>query len=653
MVTVRAIRYALMWTAILLATFGKSQNNLAIYTDNLRNGFLNWSWAPVFLSSDDYLHSGTYSAQCDMGAWQALCFYHFPMSTKQYESVHFWIHGGAVGGQRLYVQCQTHSGGYGPAYLLAPLLRGRWQEYTIPLEVLGMDNKTDFATFNIRDWNGTNKPSFYVDDVEFIAKPVLDTGNKIDINASASQRTIDERMFGVNMAVYYNNIASTDYALRLAEAGLRYFRFPGGFYTNLYHWQTNSLHQNPLQLSGDLNGFVELCNSLGAHPNISTNYGSGTAAEAAAWVNEMNNVRGLYTKYWDVGNENNGTNQPDFHARHHDPYTYAVEFKNYYNAMKAVDPTIKIGAVLSAGEDAYSNGYTDHPAVNPRTGETHFGWTPVVLSTLASLGITPDYAIFHRYAQGPGGESDEVLLSSGAGWAGDINSIRQMLKDYLGTAAAANIEITCGEHNSVYSKPGKQSVSLVNALFYAESFGNALQTELKGLQWWTFRENTATDGNMSPSLYGWRMYGGFGMLDDVNDPFPTLYGAEMASRFADAGDVVVGATSSASLLSAFAVKSPDNTLSIMIINKHPNKALEAELRFTGYSPQPAGVMWTYGIEHDEAARTGFGSRQPTSQALSIPRKLKMQFNPYSITVLKLKPGVKKYRPGDDGSAGLE
>ena len=113
------------------------------------------------------------------------------------------------------------------------------------------------------------------------------------------------------------------------------------------------------------------------------------------------------------------------------------------------------------------------------------------------------------------------------------------------------------------------------------------------------------------------------------------------------------ATSTASLLSAFAVKSPNNDLSIMIINKHPNKVLEAELRFTGYSPQANGQAWHYGIENDEAARTGFGSRTPTQQAISLPRKVVMQFNPYSITVLKLKPGVKQYRPGDKGQATPE
>ena len=33
--------------------------------------------------------------------------------------------------------------------------------------------------------------------------------------------------------------------------------------------------------------------------------------------------------------------------------TYATRFKDYFNQMKAVDPTIKVGAVVTTGEDAY------------------------------------------------------------------------------------------------------------------------------------------------------------------------------------------------------------------------------------------------------------------------------------------------------------
>ena len=67
--------------------------------------------------------------------------------------------------------------------------------------------------------------------------------------------------------------------------------------------------------------------------------------------------------------------------------------------MKAVDPTIKIGAVADTTEDGTSN-YNNHAAVNPVTGVTHYGWTPVMLYTMRTNNpnALPDFLIEHNYA---------------------------------------------------------------------------------------------------------------------------------------------------------------------------------------------------------------------------------------------------------------
>jgi hypothetical protein len=88
---------------------------------------------------------------------------------------------------------------------------------------------------------------------------------------------------------------------------------------------------------------------------------------------------------------------------------------------------------------------------------------------------------------------------------------------------AASVELVCTENNSVYSNPGKQTTSLVNGLFYADSVGQILQTEFNTLMWWILRNAQETGNNNSPSLYGWRQYGDYGMLSGQNDPYPTYY----------------------------------------------------------------------------------------------------------------------------------
>src|SRR5208282_2878809 len=180
-------------------------------------------------------------------------------------------------------------------------------------------------------------------------------------------------------------------------------------------------------------------------------------------------------KYWEIGNEEYGSWEVDSNNVPHDPYTYALRARDYISLMKAVDTTIKIGVVVTPGEDSSVNN-TNHPAYNAREGTYHNGWTAVLLATLTSLGVTPDFLIHHRYPQNPGGENDGALLQSSTGWASDAANLRQMITDYVGSNGT-NIELLCTENNSVSSAPGKQSVSLVNGLFRADSLAQLMQTE--------------------------------------------------------------------------------------------------------------------------------------------------------------------------------
>ncbi len=148
-------------------------------------------------------------------------------------------------------------------------------------------------------------------------------------------------------------------------------------------------------------------------------------------------------KYWEVGNEVGGFWEWDWNTnapfKAHDPWTYAMRFTNYYAQMKAVDPTIKIGAVADITEDGTVNNY-DHPVVNPRTGQTQYGWTPVMLTYLRSNHCIPDFLIEHNY--GPAAGDTQDLLYSRS-WASHAASLRQMLTDYLGDAGTnVTLEVT-------------------------------------------------------------------------------------------------------------------------------------------------------------------------------------------------------------------
>ena len=375
------------------------------------------------------VQSGTDSISVSAGPYQALYLHQTAFDSTPYTALVFWIDGGATGGQLLQVQA-TLNGAAQTVVTLPALAANTWQQVSIPLSSLGVQNQPDLDGFWIQDRSGTTQPTFFVDTISIKAQPPPSVVN-VTVNAAQPVRIIDARHFAVNTAVWDADFDTNNTINLLTRMGALALRFPGGSLSDDYHWATNTTDSNTWTWATSFDSFAQVATTVGTQAFITVDYGSGTPAEAAAWVQESNVTRHYGFKYWEVGNECYGTWETDTNTVAHDPYTYAQRFQQYYTQMKAVDPTIKIGAVAVTGEDSYANN-TNHPVVNPRTGQTHNGWTPVMLATLRSLGVTPDFLIYHRYAQGPGAESDQGLLLSNGTWSTDAADLRQQLNDYLG-----------------------------------------------------------------------------------------------------------------------------------------------------------------------------------------------------------------------------
>ncbi|MGH7996407.1 MAG: hypothetical protein ACREFX_08660, partial [Opitutaceae bacterium] len=344
----------------------------------------------------------------------------------------------------------------------------------------------------------------------------------VSVDAGQAVRTLDERLFGINATEWDGSFTGADTVPFLQAAQVGALRFPGGSTSDAYNWQTgvgDMITQYNSTTKPDVNNgpnswswavsfdqFETVAQAIGAQVIITTNYGDGTPAAAAAWVRYANITKGYNVRYWEIGNECFGTWEVDTNTVPHDPYTYATRAAQYITAMKAVDPTIQIGVVAVAGEDDYANN-TLHPATNPVTHQVHNGWTPVMLTRLKALGVMPDFLIFHLYPQNPGQESDAGLLQVAPGptmgWQAYATNLRMQLDDYLGSQAASRIELDVTENNSVSSNGGKQLVSLVNGLYLADSLGNIIQTEFNSFYWWALRNGngggSSVSGNMSPS----------------------------------------------------------------------------------------------------------------------------------------------------------
>lgn len=639
---VRLFEVALTLLSAALAQNSRAQSSMPIYTDSLVNGFQDWSWATHNLTNTSPVHSGTKSISVTASAWQALSFWHPDINAAAFTNVSFWINGGSAGGQRLqfYAESGTNSG---PAFQLPKLTSNTWQLVQISLAQLGVANVTNLNRLDLQLTSSGSAGTFYVDDMQLTAKPAPLI--HVTVDATKAIRQTEPRWLGVNTAVWDGNFDTSTTLSLLREMGTAIMRFPGGSLSDEYHWASNTTLTNTWRWSTSFANFINVATNLGSQAFITVNYGTGTPAEAAAWVRSANVTNHLGFKYWEIGNECYGTWETDANVSPHDPYTYAMRAASYYTQMKAADPTIKIGVVAVPGEDSSSNGYTSHPAMNPRTGLAHNGWVPVMLTTLKGQGITPDFMVHHRYpeytsaANPTGSDSDASLLQSSTAWFSDAAELRQEITDYFGTTGT-NIELVCTENNNDAGAQGRQSTSLVNGLYYADSLAHLMKTEFNAFVWWDLRNGTDTSGDFNPQLYGWRSYGDLGIINGLNTKHPTFFAAKLMRQFIQDGGQVLTASSDYPLLSAYSTRGSSGALLLLVLHKDPSTNFNAQIAIEGFVPDASSTLVSYGIPQDEAARTNAPAAAQdlaTNSFAGASASFNYSFPPYSMTLLTLAP----------------
>jgi hypothetical protein len=306
------------------------------------------------------------------------------------------------------------------------------------------------------------------------------------------------------------------------------------------------------------------------------------------------------------------------------------------------------------GEGSYSNNAT-HFVINPRTGTTNYGWTPIVLSQMKSLGVLPDFLIYHFYYQYTPGwsfysdspDSDPILLQVAgnpspldwADWASAASDLRQQLTDYLGSPGT-NVELCVTENNSDAGNMGRQSTSLVNALYLADSTSQLIKTEFRSYLWWDLHNGPLISGDFDPTLYGWRSNGDFGILDASGLPYPTFYAKKLLQSFARPGDSVLNGTSDNLLLSAYAVHRTNGALTMLVINKSLTTNLTGQIALTNFIPSTTATIQSYGIPQDQAAQTNgpAASQDIATNSSTASSNFSYVFPPLSLTLFTFSPG---------------
>lgn len=473
----------------------------------------------------------------------------------------------------------------------------------------------------------------------------------VTVNASQSLGTLTSLSKGVNTAVWDGHLRDSATAAAVSNAGVRTLRYPGGSTSDVYHWQsaTNVAGQGYADPNNNFDAFMGVAKATNSQPIITVNYGGGTPQEAAGWVQYANKGGSHYSgpvptypggssaghrygvKYWEVGNENygNGTYGATWEYDTHPlgSSTYATNVVAFSQSMKAVDPTINIGVVLTAPGN-WPDGVTSASSPQP--------WNDTVLPIACS---SIDFVVAHWYPQGPGNETDAGLLASTNQIAAMASGLRAKVNQYCGTHASA-VKIMITETNSVYTNPGRQSVSVVNALYLADNYTTWLENGVANVDWWDLH-NGITDGNSSDILYGNTQYGDYGVLSNgtcdsatpaicepvANTPFAPYYGLQMLKYLGRAGDTMVASSSDQSLVAVHAVKQDDGRLAVLLINKDPSASYTVSLAFNGFKVKPSAKVkvYTYGENSTSIAYTHDSSSSSVTVA------------PYSLTTLVLSP----------------
>ncbi|GAB2477076.1 cellulose binding domain-containing protein [Streptosporangium sandarakinum] len=430
-------------------------------------------------------------------------------------------------------------------------------------------------------------PTAYADETAPVA---------VTVNARAALASVPETAVGANHAIWDSRLGTDETADLLKDAGVKLLRYPGGSYSDIYHWADHTAPGGYVAPDTDFDTFMRGVRRTGAQPMVTANYGTGTAEEAAAWVRRANVTKGYGVRYWEIGNENYGNGhygaawEADDHADK-SPAEYARNVVAYSDAMKAVDPTIKVGAVLTTPAN-----WPDALVADGDAGS----WNEVVLST---AGPKIDFVILHWY---PGAFDRAAQVPD------MIQLVRKQIAEHAG-AGSERIGIAMTEFNTGSSDRG--ATTQPGALAAADAYATLLANGVFTVDWWNVHNGI---GKVT-EVEGHTDYGDFGLLSSgtctdggvcepaANTPFAPYHALQMVSRFARPGDRFIRAATDQAKVTAHAVRRPDGALAVMLINTSSDTSYPVAIDYSGFSPAsgaPTALTHTNGATSITTSATG-------------------------------------------------
>lgn len=441
---------------------------------------------------------------------------------------------------------------------------------------------------------------------------------------------------GANMATWYD-VTQSGLAPAFETAGMTATRWPGGSESDNFHWASDSLgpgacgggYVNP---ASTFDNFVQdVVRPATLDLAVTVNYGSNpdcTAgadpSEAAGWVAYANASKHDAVAWWTVGNEEYGSWETDKHSKPHDPAQYAGNVASgFYPKMKAASPTpIKVCV-----------------DVDPSTPS----WDAIVLAQARY-----DCVELHYYPQG-NTVSDAFLIDKAAP---GITTYIDRLKRELKAAGRPNVPIYVGEIGSTYATPGKQTMSITQALYAGQVLGELLTDGVARATWWLGYGGCNSKnggGDFSPSLYGWQDFGGFMLFSDgtiqdgcsTNDVprgtlLPTSRAFQVASSFVRAGEHMLGVVKTALPGVRAYASTYDGGYALMLFNLSETTSAAVPVKIAGKGSGSGGPIVTYDKALYDASKHDVWSAPASSKLAAWNGGFTVHLPPWSIAVVRTK-----------------
>ena len=395
----------------------------------------------------------------------------------------------------------------------------------------------------------------------------------VSVNGALPIRTITETMFGGNLTTWdgAQSGGNTTFNALLKASGRTQMRWPGGSWGDAFLWSDMRGPNNANNWIVTYGQTLTLLNLIGhpgqiATPSLQpivnfpgywyeTEQGHAAAVAAAvAWVQDQSG-RTPTAKYWEIGNEIGGPWEAGWFEGISGTY-YGDKFADFYLAMKAVNPTIRIGACAEPYHELQPWGWYEGY------------WTFDTLTTAQAKGVVPDYLIIHQYPGSSTADGNPTLLADRVNDIGVFTAnLDNIVANALGASYAGQIGYAMTEWDCSEGDGYARRRAYVNAMFHAQYL-----LELARHKW-----------VLSNAWAQWEYGSNFSV-------YPAWYIHPLLIRFFGR-EMVTASSSNAPLVRAYAAKDAAGDLTLFAVNNSPTIDETVTVNVSGFTAGTAGQRW--------------------------------------------------------------